>query len=191
MRRWAALAGVAYVVLWVAAFTLGIEVGPSDREILDHYADSGSRNKEVVAFFLIAGAALAFVVFALGLRSSIADRTLAGLALAGTAAYAALTLAGNAVSRSPAFASMSDDFELDPNTRRLVEDAGLLLCASGAISAILILAAVAIAACASARSRAGSAGRAWSPRRCCLSPSAWSASSSSSSGCSRRAPRWA
>jgi hypothetical protein len=146
VRRWAALAGVLYVVLWVAAFTLGIEVGPTDSEILEHYADSGSRTKEIVAFFLIAGAALAFVVFALGLRSLIGERTVAGLALAGTAAYAALTLAGNAVSRSPAFASMSDDFRLDPNTRRLVEDAGLLLLASGAIAAILLLGAVAIAA---------------------------------------------
>ena len=146
MTRVAAFAGLAYFVLYVVAFSLGIEVGPSDREILEHYADSGSRNKEIVAFFLIAAAALAFVVFALGLRSLIGDRTLAALALAGTTAYAALTLAGNAVSRTPAFASMSDEFQLDPNTRRMVEDAGLLLLASGAIAAILLLAAVGIAA---------------------------------------------
>ena len=47
----------------MAAFTLGIEVGASDRDILDYYANSGNRASEVVAFFLIAGAALAFVVF--------------------------------------------------------------------------------------------------------------------------------
>jgi hypothetical protein len=145
MTRWAALAGLAYVVLYVAAFTLGIEVGPSDREILEHYADSGARTKEVVAFFLIAGAALAFVVFALGLRSLIADGTLAALAWAGAIGYAILLLAGNAVSRTPAFASMDDEFVLDPNTRRMIEDAGFLLLASGAIAAMLLVAAVAIA----------------------------------------------
>jgi hypothetical protein len=32
-ERWAALAGLAFVVLYVTAFTLGIEVGASDREI--------------------------------------------------------------------------------------------------------------------------------------------------------------
>jgi hypothetical protein len=61
-ERWAALAGLAFVVLYVTAFTLGIEVGASDREILNYYANSGNRASEVVAFFLIAGAALAFVV---------------------------------------------------------------------------------------------------------------------------------
>lgn len=146
MTRLAAFAGLAYVVLYVVAFSLGIEVGPSDREILEHYADDGARTKEVVAFFVIAAAALAFVVFALGLRSLIVDRGLAALVSAGTIGYAVLLLAGNAVSRAPAFASMDDEFQLDPNTRRMIEDAGLLLLASGAIAAILLLVAVGIAA---------------------------------------------
>lgn len=146
MTRAAALAGLAYVVLYVAAFTLGIEVGPTDREILEHYADSGARAKEAVAFFLIAAAALAFVLFAAGLRSRIAPPILGAVAWAGAVGYAVLTLAGNAVSRAPAFASMEDDFALDPNTRRLLEDAGLLLLASGAIAAMLLVGAVAVAA---------------------------------------------
>lgn len=145
MTRWAALAGLAYVVLYVIAFSLGIEVGPSDREILEHYADSGSRTKEVVAFFLIAGAALLFVVFALGLRSRIVDPSLSALAWAGAVGYAVLLLAGNAVSRAPAFASMTEAFRLDPNTRRMVEDVGFLVLASGAIAAMLLVIAVAIA----------------------------------------------
>ena len=150
-ERWAALAGLVYVVLFVAAFSLGIEVGRSDREILEHYADSSARAKEVVAFFLIAAAALVFVLFASGLRSAIAraeegTRPLAALAWAGAVGYAVLTLAGNAVSRAPAFAAMEDDFELDPDTRRLFEDAGLLLLASGAFAAILLVAAVSVAA---------------------------------------------
>jgi len=69
-ERLAALAGLAFVALYVAAFALGIEVGDSDREILAYYANSGHRAKEIVAFFLIAGAAL--TVFTSALRSLIA-----------------------------------------------------------------------------------------------------------------------
>jgi hypothetical protein len=150
-ERWAALAGFVYVALFVVAFSLGIEVGPSDREILEHYADSSARAREVVAFFCIAGAALAFLLFASGLRNLVARSEpeagqLAAVAWAGAIGYAVLTLAGNAVSRAPAFAAMEDDFSLDPNTRRLFEDAGLLLLASGAIAAILLVAAISLAA---------------------------------------------
>ncbi len=150
-ERLAALAGVAFVVLYAAAFGLGIEVGASDREILDHYADSGNRAKEVVAFFLIAAAALAFVVFAGSLRSLIArveqeSAMLAALTWAGGTACAVLVLAGNAVSRATAFTAMSDDFQLDPNTRRLIEDIGFLLFVSGALAAILLVVAVSLAA---------------------------------------------
>ncbi len=149
-ERWAALAGLAFVVLYVAAFTLGIEVGASDREILDYYADSSNRANEVIAFFLIAGAALAFVVFTWGLRNLIAraereTATLAALALAGGTGCAVLVLAGNAVSRATAFAAMEAEFQLDPNTRRLVEDVGFLLFVSGALAAILLVVAVSVA----------------------------------------------
>jgi hypothetical protein len=71
-ERLAALARLAFVVLYVAAFALGIEVGDSDREIRAYYANSGHRAKEIVAFFLIAGAALALLVFASALRILIA-----------------------------------------------------------------------------------------------------------------------
>src|SRR5215207_10925405 len=150
-ERLAALAGLAFVVLYVAAFALGIEVGESNREILDHYADSGNRAKEVVAFFLIAAAALAFLLFASSLRSLIAraeqeKAMLAAVAWAGGTACAVLVLAGNAVSRATAFAAMSDDFQLDPNTRRLIEDIGFLLFVSGALAAILLVVAVSLAA---------------------------------------------
>lgn len=150
-ERWAGIAGIAYVVFYVGAFTLGIEVGASDREILEYYGDSGHRAKEVIAFFFIAAAALAFVLFAGGLRSLITaaaggQGTLVAVAWAGATSYAALTLAGNAVSRATAFAAMETDvFELDPNSRRLLEVAGFLLFASGAIAAILLVVAVSIA----------------------------------------------
>jgi magnesium-transporting ATPase (P-type) len=148
--RWTAIAGFAFVALYVAAFAMGIEVGASDREILDYYADSGHRAREVVAYFLIVGAALSFVVFALGLRALIARReetgSLAALALAGGVLTAALVLAGNALSRATAFAAMDDEFQLEPNTRRLFENAGFLLFATAGMTAILLVVAVSLAA---------------------------------------------
>lgn len=151
MRRWGALAGVAFLVLYVAAFAMGIEVGHSDEEIREHYADSGSRTKEVVAFLLIAGAALCFVVFAAVLRGLIAGverepRTLTALAWAGGIGCAILILAGNAVSRASAFTAMDDDVVLDIGTRRGLEDVGFLLLVSGAFMAIFLVVGVSIAA---------------------------------------------
>lgn len=138
-------------MLYVGAFMLGIEVGESDQEILDYYGDSGHRTKEIIAFFCIAGAALAFIVFATALRSLIARAEqgvgmLAALAWAGGIACAALILAGNAVSRAPAFAAMDEQFQLEPNTRRLFKDAGFLLFVSGTLAAILLVVAVSLAA---------------------------------------------
>ena len=150
-ERWAGLAGILFVALYVGAFALGIEVGQSDREIVEHYGDSGERDKEAVAFFFIAGAVLSFVLFSSALRSLIAAAegppvTLAAIGWVGATAYAALTLAGNAVSRATAFAAMDDVFQLDVNSRRLLEDAGFLMFASGAIAAILFVVAVSVAA---------------------------------------------
>jgi hypothetical protein len=150
-ERLAALAGVVFIVFYVAAFLLGIEVGNSDREILDYYASSSHRAKELSSFFLIAGAALALIVFTAAVRSLIRrpeqDTTMLGsLALAGGTAQAALILAGNAVSRGAGFASMDKDFHLDPNTRRYLEDIGYLLFVSGALAGILLVVAVSLAA---------------------------------------------
>ena len=149
-ERLAATTGVAFVVFYVAAFALGIEVGDSNREILDYYASSGHRAREIVAFFLIAGAALALLVFATALRSLIArleqeTAMIAALAWAGGIACAVLVLAGNAASRATAFAALDDKFQLDPNTRRLFEDTGYLLFVSGALAAILLVVAVSLA----------------------------------------------
>ena len=147
-ERAAAGAGVAFVALYIAAFSLGIEVGRSDQAILDHYADSGARTREIAAFFVIAAAALAFLVFATAVRDVVerVSHPAAELAWAGAIGYAVLVLAGNAVSRAPAFASTESDFRLDPDTRRLLEDAGLLLFASGTLAAILLVVAASFAA---------------------------------------------
>ena len=149
-ERLAALAGVAFVVLYVLAFALGIEVGDSDREIRDYYADSGNRDKELVAFFFIAGAALSLAVFATAVRSIIKrseqeSAMLAALAWAGGIGCAALILVGNAVSRATAFAASDEGFQLNVDTRDLFESAGFLLFVSGALAAILLVVGVSLA----------------------------------------------
>jgi hypothetical protein len=137
--------------LYVLTFAaLGIEFGQEDQDILEHYASSGARSKEAVAFFFISGAALSPVVFGNGVRTLISRageraEPVAALAWAGTVAAAALILAGNAVSRATAFAAGDKDFRLEPNTWRIFEQTGFLLFVTGTLAAILLVAGVAIA----------------------------------------------
>jgi len=149
-ERWAGLAGLAFVAFYVGAFALGIEVGDKDQEILTYYGSSSHRTKEIVAFFFISGAALSLVILVTALRSLIVKReerpwSLSALAWAGGVMAGTLVLAGNAVSRAPAFASMDDNFTLDPNQARLLNDLGFMLFASATLAAILLVVAVSLA----------------------------------------------
>jgi hypothetical protein len=150
-ERWGTLGGCAFAVLYIVAFTTtGIDFDDTDQAVLAHYASSSARAKEVVAFFLIAAAALALVVFGNGLRTAISrgtDRSdpLAALAWAGTTGCAVLILAGDALSRATALAAYDDTFVLNPSTRKLFENAGYLLYVCAAIAGILLVAAIAIA----------------------------------------------
>ena len=150
-ERWGTLGGGAFAVLYVVAFTTtGIDFNDTDKAVLAHYASSSARDKEVAAFFLIAAAALSFVVFGNGLRTAITKRggpsdPLAALAWAGTTSCAALILAGNALSRATAFAAFDDTFVLNPSTRKLFENAGYLFYVSATLAAILLVTTVAIA----------------------------------------------
>jgi hypothetical protein len=150
-ERWAGVAGIAFVVLYVVGFAVGGEPPEDDAELIAHYADSGERAQDYVAFFLIAAAALAFLLFVSGARRLLArsespPRTLSALAWAGGIACAALVLTGNAVSRAPVSAADDAEFALDPNTHDIVESAGFLLFVSAAYAAILVVAAVSLGA---------------------------------------------
>jgi hypothetical protein len=150
-ERWAGVAGIAFVVLYVVGFAVGGEPPDADAELIARYADSGERAKEFAAFFLIGAAALAFVLFVSGLRSLLArseaePRTLTTIAWAGGVACAALVLAGNAVSRATASAADDEGFRLDPNTHDIVESAGFLLFVSAAFAAILLVFAASLGA---------------------------------------------
>jgi hypothetical protein len=149
-ERWAGVAGIVFVVLYVVGFVIGGEPPDTDADLVAHYSDSGERAKEMAAFFLIATAALAFVLFASGLRARLVGtdvpRTLAAIAWAGGIAYATLALAGNAISRATAAAAGDELFTLEPNAQRLFETAGFLLFVSAAFAAMLLVGAVAVGA---------------------------------------------
>lgn len=150
-ERWAGVAGIAFVLLYVIGFAVGGEPPDTDAELIARYADSGERAKEFTAFFLIAAAALAFVLFASGARSLLArheapPRMLAALGWAGGVACGALVLVGNAVSRATAAAADDDLFTLDPDTQRIFESAGFLLFVSAAFAAILVVVSVSLGA---------------------------------------------
>src|SRR6266540_6638732 len=107
--------------------------------------------REVVAFFLIAAAALCLMLFSQGVRV-VVDRagpavsSAARVAFAGGLGASVLILAGDRLSRAAAFSAMDAEFRLEPNTRRLFENAGFLLFVCGALAAILLTAGVAVAA---------------------------------------------
>ena len=131
------------MTLYVLGFAVGGEPPDTDAALVARYSDSGERAKEMAAFFLIAGAALAFVLFASGLRSRLAGnaappRTLAAVAWAGAIGYATLVLTGNAIPRATAAASSDELFTLDPDTHRLFETAGFLLASSPSAAILLV-----------------------------------------------------
>ena len=61
LARWAPISGILYVALWVVViFLLDSDPGDSDTDITSWYADSGNRDQQVIAFFLVLAAGLAF-----------------------------------------------------------------------------------------------------------------------------------
>jgi hypothetical protein len=69
-RRGAGIAGLAFVVLFVAGMMLSggtPESNAPDQEWFDWFADSGNRTTEVVGMFVLAASGLCFVVFLAGM----------------------------------------------------------------------------------------------------------------------------
>jgi hypothetical protein len=126
-ERWSPLAGVLYVVLFVIAIVTTPDAGETNREIVEHYADEGNRRNDIILTALLAAAALAFVWFVSHLRTVLAAAAarsaLPALALGAGAASAGLLLVAGATFGSISFTyedAPAGEFELDPNTVRLV-----------------------------------------------------------------------
>lgn len=127
-ERWSPAAGLLYVVLFVIAILTTPDTGETNREILEHYADEGNRRNDIILTALLAPAALAFVWFASHLRSLLAAAAPASalptLALGAGVASAGLLVVAAATFGSISFTYEEGDFELDPNTARLVGSIG-------------------------------------------------------------------
>jgi hypothetical protein len=146
LARWAPISGILFVVLWaVVIFMLDSDPGDSDTDIVSWYADSGNRDQQVIAFFLVLAASLCFVWFLSVLRGRLAQAEGgAGLktALAFGAGLVAVTLwtIAMAVWMSVSFAvDDSDDFVVDPNTERLFSNFGYALWFGGTTIALLVV----------------------------------------------------
>jgi hypothetical protein len=146
IARWAPVSGVLYVVLWaVVIFLLDSDTGDSDADIVAWYADSGNRNQQLIAFFLVLAASLSFVWFLSVLRGRLAQAEgTAGTktALAFGAGLVAVTLwtIAMAVWMSISFAvDDTDEFVVDPNMDRLFGDFGYALWFGGTTIALLVV----------------------------------------------------
>jgi hypothetical protein len=150
--RWWPLTGVAFVGLWVAAFALiGDDAGNTDSEILAYYTKDSNRTKHAVAFFLILAAGLFFLWFLSKLRERLAQveggaHTQTALAYGAGIAAATLWLVGSAFFTAASFALDEDEFTLDPNTYRILDNIGYTAWFSGTTVAAITVTVTAVLA---------------------------------------------
>lgn len=149
-RRWIGISGLVFVGLLVVAFVVGTapEADASDSKILDYFTDSGNQAKQIVSAVLVIVVLCSFLVFLTELRLLLVEGGAAApfpeLALVGGLVFATLTLAGLAVGTAiPATFVFSDQFELNPDTARVILTIGniWLLSFAGAAGSLLVGAA--------------------------------------------------
>jgi hypothetical protein len=153
--RWAALGGVAYVVLFVIGVILLFGNSPDSSsapaKIIAYYSQSGHRDRINFGWLLVGLAIFCFLWFLSALRGTVRrlegdDGFLTGLTAIGGAVYAALTLASIAVETG--IRTMSDDtyhHTVYPGLIHAADDVGWVLHASGGagIGAMIIAASLA------------------------------------------------
>lgn len=151
-ERWAPLAGVAYVVLVVAAlFVTGEGAGDTPQEYSAYYADSGNRTKEIFGFFLLVAGALVFLWFLAALRGYLARAEGEGarwtaLAFGSGFASAALFCVFASLFAAPAIQAEDADFPLDPASGELFSNAGYAVFVASLMVAALLVFAVSVVA---------------------------------------------
>jgi hypothetical protein len=153
--RWAPLAGVVYVVLFIVGIIL-VDGGRPDADaspakVIPYYQDGGHRNRVHLGTFLIL-IGVFFLIWFVGalrelVRSYAGDGLLAAVAGIGGAVYAALTLAGVAVEEG--VYTMSDDtfhHEVYPGVIHMANDVGYMLHSAGGVGVGAMIVAVSLAA---------------------------------------------
>jgi hypothetical protein len=146
-ERWSAVAGVLFVALFAIALGLSGNTGDNPSEVQAWYAEDGNRTRQIVAFFLFVGAALAFLSFLGTLRDMLmraegGPGTLSALVFGPGVTFATLLVAGNAFFTAPVALADDSDFTLDPNTAQTFDNAGYITIVGGTmIASILVLSA--------------------------------------------------
>jgi hypothetical protein len=151
-QRWSPLAGVAFAVLVLAA--LGVSgSGPGDtpEEVADWYADEGNRGAAFFVFFLLAGAALAFLWFLGALRGVLVraegdPARWTALAYGAGVASATLLLASASLYVTPAATAGQEEFPFDPATANAFANAGFTMLVCSTMTGALVALATSIVA---------------------------------------------
>jgi len=151
--RWSPATGILFVALWIIAFAItdgSPDSGSSNAKIVDYYADSGHRARDIVGLFLILAAALLFLCFLSSLRTRLA-RAEGGAGPMTAAAFGsglvstALWFVAVVVFTAPSFArSDTSKFQLDPDTFRVLNDLGYSIWFGGTTIAAVLVAATAV-----------------------------------------------
>jgi hypothetical protein len=156
IQRWAALAGVAYVVLFAVGVILiygnSPDSGSAPAKIIAYYSDSGHRNRINIGWLLAGLGVFFFLWFLSALRQAIRrleadDGFLTGLTTIGGVVYASLSLAALAVDTG--IRTMSDDtyhHTVYPGLIHAADDASWVLHATGGAGAAAMVIAASLAA---------------------------------------------
>jgi hypothetical protein len=154
--RWAALAGVAYIILFVVGVILIYSDTPdsdsSPAKVISYYSDGGHRDRISVGWILVGLGVFFFLWFLSALRQVVRrlegdDGFLTGLTTIGGGIYATLTLAAVAV--EVGVRTMSDDtfhHQVYPGLIHAADDATWMLHASGGAGIGAMIIATSIAA---------------------------------------------
>jgi len=148
-HRWAALSGIAFVVLMLtgAAFVTDVpEADASAQEIAAYLADSGNQTRNIVGAYLWVLGGLAFLGFVAGLRAVLRRAegdpgTLSSLVFGAGVVFTAVWSASAATLAAVAYAvEFSDAPVSDPDLVRVLPQLGaLLLLLGGGFAGILLL----------------------------------------------------
>jgi hypothetical protein len=156
LQRWAALGGVAYVVLFLIGVILtysgAVDTSAAPAKVIAYYSDAGHRDR-VNFGWVVAGLGLFFFLWFLSAlrqavrRLEVDDGFLTGLTTIGGVVYASLTLAALAVETG--IRTMSDDtyhHTVYPGLIHAADDVSWVLHASGGAGAAAMVIAASLAA---------------------------------------------
>jgi hypothetical protein len=145
--RWAPLSGVAFVVLFVAAFLVGgssPDSNDSNAKIAAYLAKDSNQTKNIVAFFILMVALLFLISFFASLRSRLVQAEggvgrLGHLAFGAGIAHAVMLVTAVCIFISPIItADDADKFKVDPGLYRLTQDMGYSIWVLAVVVAALV-----------------------------------------------------